>query len=78
MVNVNLIYARPGVDCIELCIQDSMGYKVYPLPYSRALILAKQVLNLVTWPSSSLQFDENYDDDTVIYESNVGWIDGHD
>tara|TARA_X000001382_G_scaffold125834_1_gene111788 strand:+ start:1226 stop:1438 length:213 start_codon:yes stop_codon:yes gene_type:complete len=69
---VDLIYARPGAKGVELCIQDSIGYRVYPLPHDKAFRLARQIMDMVTFPAATT------DNDTVIYESNLGWIDGHD
>jgi len=68
---VDLIYARPGAKGVELCIQDSIGYRVYPLPHDKAFRLARQIMDMVTFPATT-------DNDTIIYETSLGRIDGHD
>ena len=44
---VELLYARPGDECVEVCVQDDAGYRIHSLPYTRALNLARSILNLV-------------------------------
>lgn len=69
---VELVYARPAAEGVELCIQDSIGYRVYPLPHDKAFRLARQIMDMVTFPADTA------DQDTAIYETSLGWIDGHD
>ena len=44
---VKLLYARPGDECVEVCVQDDAGYRIHSLPYTRAFNLARSILNLV-------------------------------
>lgn len=52
---VELLYARPGEECVEVCVQDSAGYRIHTLNYARALNFARSILNLVKFETGEGQ-----------------------
>jgi hypothetical protein len=44
---VELFYARPAVNGIDICIQDDAGFRVHFLSHSQALHLGQSIISLI-------------------------------
>ena len=43
----NLLYARPGHNGIEICVQENGCYRVLPIDHLKAFHFARSILDLV-------------------------------
>ena len=46
-VLVELFYARPAPNGIEICVQDDAGYRVHFLSHTQALHLGQSIISLI-------------------------------
>ena len=44
---VELFYARPAPNGIEICVQDDAGYRVHFLSHTQALHLGQSIISLI-------------------------------